>query len=188
MYPLGLCSVLALAICVNRFLSLKTSNVIPTTVQATSLPLLVKEAREGDTDVSLYVIVLAVMESRPTNVEDGLVDLEAVLISEVHRLERYLTLLGTIAAISPLLGLLGTVLGMINVFFSLNDAGGAGNVSVFSGGIAQALNTTAFGLGIAIPSLICHRHFQRRVDEYTVQLEWEGKQFLKSLLSGPAGS
>ena len=135
-------------------------------------------------DVSLFVIVRAILEAKPSDEEEGLSALEAGLIAEIHRLERYLTTLGTVAAIAPLLGLLGTVLGMIDVFFSLNAVGfGAGTVSVFSGGIAQALVTTAFGLSVAIPCLIFHRHFQRRVDEYGVQLEREGTLFLRNLLT-----
>ena len=184
MIPLSLCSLIAFAICVNRFFVLNSTNVLPYEVNSIPLPQLVKNSRdERWQEVSLFVIVRSIMDTRPANEEEGISALEAVLITEVHRLERFLTTLGTIASIAPLLGLLGTVLGMINVFTSLNVAG-AGNASVFSGGIAQALFTTAFGLVIAIPCLIFHRHFQRQVDEYAVQLEREGTLFLRSLFMG----
>ena len=81
-----------------------------------------------------------------------------------HDMERYLTSLGIIASISPLLGLLGTVVGMIKVFSALMLEG-AGNANVLAGGISQALITTAAGLSVAIPALIFHRFFLRRIDE-----------------------
>lgn len=90
----------------------------------------------------------------------------------VHELERFLTALGTIAAITPLLGLLGTVIGMIKVFAAIM-AQGTGNASVLAGGISEALITTATGLAVAIPTLIFHRHLQRKVDTLVVDMEQE---------------
>jgi len=88
----------------------------------------------------------------------------------VHELERYLNTLGTIAAISPLLGLLGTVIGMIKVFAAITVAG-VGNPTVLAGGISEALITTAAGLSVAIPSLIFHRYLTGRVDQLVVAME-----------------
>ena len=88
----------------------------------------------------------------------------------VHEMERHLTLLGTIAAISPLLGLLGTVIGMIQVFTTL-VADGVANPGLLAEGISKALVTTAAGLGVAIPALFFHRYFLRRVDELAVSME-----------------
>jgi biopolymer transport protein ExbB len=88
----------------------------------------------------------------------------------VHDLERYLNTLGTIASISPLLGLLGTVVGMIKVFTAITTAG-VGNPAVLAGGISQALITTAAGLSVAIPSLIFHRYLTGRVDQLVVGME-----------------
>lgn len=88
----------------------------------------------------------------------------------VHELERYLNTLGTIAAISPLLGLLGTVIGMIKVFTAITAAG-VGNPTVLAGGISEALITTAAGLSVAIPSLIFHRYLTGRVDQLVVGME-----------------
>ena len=94
-----------------------------------------------------------------------------------HELERYLTALGIIASIAPLLGLLGTVVGMIDVFDSLLTEG-AGNANVLAGGISTALITTAAGMSVAIPALIFHRIFLRRVDEMIVDVENEASKFV----------
>ena len=90
----------------------------------------------------------------------------------VHELEQFLDTLGTIAAISPLLGLLGTVIGMIQVFAQITTHG-VGNPAVLADGISQALITTATGLSIAIVTLIFYRYFRRRVDTYVVEIEKE---------------
>ena len=93
-------------------------------------------------------------------------------VKVVSELERYLTPLGTIAAITPLLGLLGTVLGMIEIFSAFLDSGMA-NAPQLAGGIAKALVTTAAGLFVAIPAVFFHRFLQRRVDELVVGMEQE---------------
>ncbi|MGD8833274.1 MAG: MotA/TolQ/ExbB proton channel family protein, partial [Pseudomonadales bacterium] len=97
-----------------------------------------------------------------------------------HDMERYLTSLGIIASISPLLGLLGTVVGMIKVFTALMLEG-AGNANVLAGGISQALITTAAGLSVAIPALIFHRFFLRRIDELIVTMEQEAGKLVEIL-------
>ena len=90
----------------------------------------------------------------------------------IHELERFLNPLGTVATITPLLGLLGTVIGMIKVFAEIQLAG-VGDAGNLAGGISEALMTTAAGLSVAIPALICHRYFLRRVDELVVNMEQE---------------
>ena len=95
----------------------------------------------------------------------------------VHDLERYLTTLGTIASISPLLGLLGTVVGMIRVFRALL-AEGPGNPAALAGGISEALVTTAAGLVVAIPALIFHRYLLRKVDELVIVMEGHASALL----------
>ena len=87
-----------------------------------------------------------------------------------HDLERFITALGTVAAIAPLIGLLGTVFGMIEVFTAMVQVG-AGNAAMLAGGISKALITTAAGLMVAIPALICHRFFERRIDGLAVAME-----------------
>ena len=100
----------------------------------------------------------------------------------VHELERYLGTLGTIAAISPLLGLLGTVLGMIKVFAAIT-ANGVGNPGILAGGISEALITTAAGLSVAIPALIGYRYLRGRIDGLVVEMEKETLKFLETVLS-----
>ena len=100
----------------------------------------------------------------------------------VHQLERYLNALGTIATITPLMGLLGTVIGMIDVFSAIT-AHGVGNAAILAGGISQALLTTAAGLSVAIPSLIMHRHFERKVDSFVVQMEQDALRLVEMLNS-----
>ena len=87
-----------------------------------------------------------------------------------HELERYLSTLGSMAAITPLLGLLGTVIGMIKVFSAI-QAAGLGEASLLAGGISEALVTTAAGLGVAIPALVMHRFLSRRVDGLLIDIE-----------------
>ena len=91
----------------------------------------------------------------------------------IHELERYISTLGTIAAMAPLLGLLGTVIGMIEIFGSFTGGAVSGNPSVMAGGISKALVTTASGLIVAIPALFFHRLLQRRIDELVVGMEQE---------------
>jgi biopolymer transport protein ExbB len=98
--------------------------------------------------------------------------IEEVASHEIHEMERYLNALGTVAAVAPLMGLLGTVFGMIQVFSEIMIQG-TGQANVLAGGISEALITTAAGLVVAIPALICHRILQRRVDEIVVFMEQE---------------
>ena len=98
----------------------------------------------------------------------------------IHDLERYLNALGTIASVSPLLGLLGTVFGMIDIFASLMEHG-SGDPSVLAGGISVALITTAAGLTVAIPSMVFHRYFERVVDEYVIAMEDEALSLIDIL-------
>jgi biopolymer transport protein ExbB len=95
----------------------------------------------------------------------------------VHELERFLNSLGTIASITPLLGLLGTVVGMIKVFAAIMIHG-VGDPGILAGGISEALLTTAAGLTVAIPSLIFHRYFERLVDEYVLNMEEEALKLI----------
>ena len=98
----------------------------------------------------------------------------------MHELERYLNTLGTIAAVAPLLGLLGTVVGMIKVFAQIM-AQGTGNASALAGGISEALITTAAGLAVAIPALVMHRYFVGRIDAIVVGLEQETIKLMDAL-------
>jgi biopolymer transport protein ExbB len=99
----------------------------------------------------------------------------------VHRLDRYLNALGTIASAAPLLGLMGTVIGMIEIFGSQPPTGG-GNPALLAHGISVALYNTAFGLMIAIPSLMFYRYFRGRVDGYTLDLEQAADRMVPHLM------
>jgi biopolymer transport protein ExbB len=104
----------------------------------------------------------------------------------VHELDRYLNTLGTIAVISPLLGLLGTVIGMIKVFSVITDVG-VGNPGELAGGISQALITTAAGISVAIPSVIFHRYFRGKVNSLVVDMEQESLKLVDVLHSKKEG-
>ncbi|MDC1085333.1 MotA/TolQ/ExbB proton channel family protein, partial [Pseudomonadales bacterium] len=106
--------------------------------------------------------------------------IEEVAGHVVHEMERYLNTLGTVAAVTPLLGLLGTVIGMIKVFTAIKLEG-TGNAAVLAGGISEALITTAAGLSVAIPSLFFFRFFQRRVDELVITMEQEALKLVEVL-------
>jgi biopolymer transport protein ExbB len=98
----------------------------------------------------------------------------------VHELERYLETLGTVAAITPLLGLLGTVIGMVKVFSAITTHG-VGDPTILAGGIAEALITTAAGLTVAIPALIGYRYYRTRVDTLVVDMEKEAIKLVEAL-------
>ena len=100
----------------------------------------------------------------------------------IHSMERYVGALGTIAAVAPLLGLLGTVLGMIKVFVSI-ELEGTGNAGALAGGISEALITTAAGLCVAIPAMIMHRFFVRRIDNIVIIMEHESIKLVDALHS-----
>lgn len=107
--------------------------------------------------------------------------IEAAGRAVVHQLGKYLNTLGTIAAISPYLGLLGSVLGMIKVFSTFAEAAGAGNPAHLAGGISEILITTASGLAVAIPSLMFHRYFDGKVEDLAVRLEEEALHLVERL-------
>ena len=100
----------------------------------------------------------------------------------IHEMERYLNTLGTLAAVTPLLGLLGTVVGMIRVFSEIMLQG-TGNANALAGGISEALITTAAGLSVAIPSFVFYRYFMRKVDSLILTLEQESSKLVDALHS-----
>ena len=101
----------------------------------------------------------------------------------VHQLERFLNTLGTISGIAPLLGLLGTVIGMIRMFLAILEHG-VGDVTQLAGGIGQALVTTAAGMIVAIPALMFYRYFRGRVAEYVVDMEKQSIALIDTLDAG----
>ena len=106
--------------------------------------------------------------------------MQSTIDNVAHELERYLTLVGIIASIPPLMGILGTVFGMIDVFSTLVSAG-QGDAKVLAGGISTALVTSAAGLSVAIPALIAHRFFLRKVDELVLEIDSISQRFFDRL-------
>lgn len=184
MVPILLCSIVAIAICVERAWSLQGGRVAPSNLLAQTWNTLKKnemdpqKMRDLRSQSPLGQIFAAGISNARRGRDIMKEAMEEAAGQAMHELERYLTALGTIASISPLLGLLGTVVGMINVFTQLM-AEGAGNAGALSGGISTALVTTAAGIGVAIPALIFHRFFLRRVDDLVVVLEQESSKLVE---------
>jgi len=188
MLPLGVCSLLVLAIAIERAVNLRNSKVLDPGIVA-RVSALVEEGRVDRavgvcrTQPGLFSnIVLAGLEVSERGETMARAAVEDAGRHETARLSRYLNALGTMAAIAPLLGLLGTVLGMIDVFRTI--ASGGGGASDLSGGISEALITTAFGLIIAIPALVAYNLFQAKVDGIVTDLERESLRVLRILFDG----
>lgn len=189
-WPLIVCSIVALALVIERFSSLRAIRVAPPrlldevlSVSSKNLPapeVVNKLAANSVLGVVLASGLRAVI-GEPRITEEGLrIAFETAGRHAVHRLERYLNTLGTIASAAPLLGLLGTVIGMIEIFGSQSPTGG--NPEQLAHGISIALYNTAFGLIIAIPALMFYRYFRGRVDEYAVELEQAAERMVPHLL------
>jgi biopolymer transport protein ExbB len=178
MIPLLMLSALALALIVERAWTLRRSRVMP--------PRLGAEVRawaaRGNLDPAhieslrqtspLGALLAAVLDMRSRPREQMRERIEDVGRHLVHRMERYLNTLGTIAAAGPLLGLFGTVVGMIEMFMGILDHG-IGDVNQLAGGIGKALICTATGMVVAIPALAAHRWYRGRIAEYIVEMEHE---------------
>lgn len=178
MVPIILCSIVAVAIIGERLWALQRKKIIPKHLVAQiwhwhSMGQLKDEQITQIRKSSPLGRVLAAGLSNMNHSREVMKEsIEEIGRHEVHDMERYLNTLGTIAAISPLLGLLGTVIGMIKVF-SVITMQGVGNPTVLSGGISEALVTTAAGLSVAIPALMMYRYIRGRVEELVVVMEGE---------------
>ena len=178
MIPIILCSMASLAIIVERFWSLRIDKVLPKHLVAT-----VWNSVKNDTFQTSDIELLSKKSALGKILSAGLINrnqprerikesIEERGREVVHELERFLDILGTIASISPLLGLLGTVVGMIAVFATITTHG-VGDPGALAGGISQAMVTTAGGLSVAIVSLVFYRYFRRRIDTIVVEMERE---------------
>ena len=186
MAPLLLLSAIALAIIVERFWALRRKVVLP--------PGLGQEVRtwasRGHLDPAhidslrgtspLGALLAAALDVRNRPREEVRERVEDVGRHQAFRMERYLNALGTIAAAGPLLGLFGTVVGMIQMFLGIMDYG-VGDVNELAGGIGKALVCTATGMIVAVPALMFHRHFRSRIDSYLVDMEHEAIQLLDAI-------
>lgn len=191
MLPILLCSVVAVAIIIERLWTLQRRRVLPR-----DLAMRVWEwARDRQLDQKHLTVLSAnspmgrILAAGLANRHQSREVLKEIVQDTgrhvVHELERYLNSLGTIAAITPLLGLLGTVIGMVKVFTAITTAG-VGNPGVLAGGISEALITTAAGLSVAIPSLIAYRYLRGRVDALVVEMEKEAMKLIDALHGSPA--
>jgi biopolymer transport protein ExbB len=186
MLPILLCSVGALGICVERLITLNAEKISPPHLlarvwtQLKSNELDSTKLRTLRASSPLGEILAAGLGNAHHGRDVMKESIEEAASHVVHSLERYLNPLGTIAAVTPLLGLLGTVVGMIKVFTEIM-AQGTGNASVLAGGISEALVTTAAGLSVAIPSLIMHRYFVSRIDGIVIGLEQETIKLVDAL-------
>ena len=184
-WPLILCSVIALAIIGERMWSLRRNLVVPRDL----LPRVIQEHRQNGVTPDMvsrlsdhsalgqvFAAALRNLASTPAVMKESVEESgRAVAID----LERFLTTLGTIAAIGPLLGLFGTVIGMIEIFGSQTPQGG--NPLVLAHGISIALYNTAFGLVVAVPSMIFYRYFRAKVDAMLVDMELQAIKLIEIL-------
>jgi biopolymer transport protein ExbB len=192
-WPLIICSILGLAFIVERFVQLKRTRILPPQILDEAIRLSQKNVPGPDTvsqlaQHSALGEVLAAgwraINANPRCTPDEMrASMEAAGRTAAHRLERYLPALATIASAAPLLGLMGTVIGMIHIFGSQAPTGTltGGNPAQLARGISEALYNTAFGLMIAIPSLIFWRYFRARVDGYVLGLELAAERFARHL-------
>jgi biopolymer transport protein ExbB len=184
-WPLVLASVISLAIIGERAWSLRSSMVTPPEL----LPQLIQEYRQNGVDPMLiarltnglplarvFAAALKNVKSTPQVMKEAIDDAGRAV---AHDLERFLTTLGTIASISPLLGLLGTVIGMIEIFGSQAPSGS--NPIVLAHGISVALYNTAMGLIVAIPSMIFYRFFRSKVDSLIIEMESQAVKLVEIL-------
>jgi biopolymer transport protein ExbB len=189
-WPLLVCSVVALALVVERAWSLRTQNVVPAALlndlhqfdakQLPGIEVADKLARNSLLGQLLSSGLRAVIEEPAISDARLRQVMELAGRRSVHTLERYLTTLGTIATAAPLLGLLGTVVGMIEIF-GAQTPGGSGNPAQLAHGISIALYNTAFGLIVAIPALMAHRHFRAKVESFEIELEAAGERLFGQL-------
>jgi len=183
-----LCSIIALAICIERQFALNRKKIAPPHLLATVWQQLrgegldaqrLKSLRQGS---PLGAILAAGLANRHQGRDVMRESIQEAASHVIHQLERYLNTLGTVAAVTPLMGLLGTVLGMISVFTEITTYG-TGNAGALAGGISEALITTAAGLAVAIPSLVMHRYYTSRIESIVVDLEREAIKLVDAIHS-----
>lgn len=179
MLPIILSSIAAMAIVAERLWTLRASRVTPehllgqVWVWIKDKQLNKEKLKELRANSPLGEILAAGLANSKHGREIMKECIEEAAARVIHELERYINALGTIAAMAPLLGLLGTVLGMIDIFSAFTGSGMTTNASVLAGGISKALITTAAGLMVGIPAVFFHRFLQRRIDELVVGMEQE---------------
>ena len=185
-WPIILLSIISLAIVLEKLWNLARDIIIPRNLTENLISLVSedslseKKIKKMSNDSVLGNIFAHLIKEKNKDKASLRLKAEEVGRFEVNRLEQYLSLLGTKATVSPILGLLGTVMGMINIFSNLLESN-LGSVSPLAGGIAEALVTTAAGLFVAIPTLIFYRHFSRTIENYSLELEEESNKLIDYL-------
>ncbi|MBK1723266.1 MotA/TolQ/ExbB proton channel family protein [Thiocystis violacea] len=186
MVPIVLCSIIATAIVIERAWMLRRRRIMPENLVARIWQLhrdkslsdaTILEIRTGSPLGRMLAAGLINRHHSHEIMKEAINDAGRHVVAE---LERFLNTLGTIAAVAPLLGLLGTVLGMIDVFGVIMEAG-VGNAGVLAGGISKALVTTAAGLSVAIPALLFHRFFDNRVGQLAIDMEEQALRLVEVL-------
>lgn len=176
MLPIVLCSIAAFGICLERLWTLRPSKIAPMGLVGQVWGWIKKNQLDSKKLKNLgrhsslgRILAVGLINSKYGRdiMKESIVETAS---HEIHKMERFLNALGTIAAITPLLGLLGTVIGMIRVFTAI-VVEGSGNAAVLAGGISEALITTAAGLTVGIPALFFHRFFTRRIEEISINME-----------------
>ena len=186
MLPIFVCSIAAMGIIIERFWTLQRHKILPPGLLGQVWAVYQNQKFDHNQLVRLKMssplgFMFAVGIANQSHGRQIMqTSIEEAGRRVVHRMERFLNLLGTIAAISPLLGLLGTVSGMIRVF-SVTSTRGLGDPTVLAGGISEALLATAAGLAVAIPSYFFHRYFERLIDDYVLEMEDEALKLIDIL-------
>lgn len=181
-WPLLFASVVAVALIIERALSLRSSKIIPPTLLEQVLAVYQRQGLNQDVldklakDSPLGEVLAAGLRNHRSSRYVMREAVEEAGRTVAHELERFLTTLGTIATAAPLLGLFGTVIGMIEIFASQSPTGT--NPAQLARGISIALYNTAFGIGIAIPALIFYRHYKNKVDGFVVDMEQQAAKLI----------
>lgn len=186
MIPLLFCSVLALAVIIERAINLRRNKILKPEIIQTI------EAIHNPEDIPFAISKCEVISGPFSNLlrrilsnnhltrEEKFIDIQAAGRQETKSLEKRLLVLEVITAVAPLLGLLGTVLGLENIFGIISELG-LGQAKAFSGGLAEAIRTTVLGLFIAIPSLVAYSYFDKKVDTFALEMEEYAMRLLNKL-------
>ena len=185
MLPLVLCSIFTVAITLERFIRLKKSLILPKNLLLNStqnIETVIQKLQQEQAlkNSTLGRIFAAGFQSKQHNEQFARAQMESTASQEIGYLEKNINFLGTLSAVAPLLGLLGTVLGIIESFLVI-DLGNNSNPTMMIPWISKALITTAAGMFIAIPALFAYRYFQRLVQEYIAELEQQSTLFHAAL-------
>jgi len=181
-WPLLVASIIAVALIIERSISLRRANILPPTLLEQVVAVYRRQGVTNEVldrlaaDSALGTVLAAGLRNHKSSRYVMKEAIEEAGRGVAHRLERFLTTLGTIATAAPLLGLFGTVIGMIEIFGSQTPTGT--NPQQLAHGISIALYNTAFGIAIAIPALIFYRHYRNKVDTYVVEMEQQASKLV----------